>query len=425
MPEPECVSVELDRLARLIGTPGSGGRRSKAAVENAVVAAAREIASGAGLDVQAAVPDLVDDPQFRLAGAEDMLRQFQTTTERLIESYHLTMEEQDKKAKLAFDFLAQYAHFQKGMRKPTAAEFGEALRRFPKAQLQALTARHIVAVYNPLRKVLTEQLNAISTARQQLELANQSTPTIDSLIIAQRPLGARVLLPAGCNGVGQAIELFLGMMADSDWSEIDRRVQLWLEPKYGTVFQACLNSNTGPEDVLKAVHEEARAHINAKLDVARSGAVDFAAMFQERFRTPRAAEQAVEETFHEAEPSWIGAGPWVGSEVTVVSCPGGREGEALRELARRAIPVAGLPFADTFDALKVYREWPGIPVAVAAARRRGGHHGLPGRRERAAMHAARPRRCRDVDRDRCAVSSAVTSPRRTCRSSSACRSRPA
>ena len=171
-------------------------------------------------------------------------------------------------------------------------------------------------------------------------------------------------MPAGCNCVGQAIELFLGMMADADRNEIDHRVQLWIEPKYGTVFQACLNSTSGPEDVLKAVHEEARAHISAKLGDARSGLADFAAMFQERFRTPRAAEQAVEETFHEAEPSWIGTGPWVGSEVTVVSCPGGREGEALRELARRAIPVAGLPFADTFNALNVYREWPGVPVSA-------------------------------------------------------------
>ena len=136
LPEPERVSVALDRLTRLIGTPGGTGRRLNAAVENAVAVAATEIAGGGGLDVHAAVPALVDDPQFRLAGAEDMLRQFQTTTDRLIESQLATMEEQDKKARLAFEVLSQYAHYQKGTRKPTAAEFSEALRRFPRAQLQ-------------------------------------------------------------------------------------------------------------------------------------------------------------------------------------------------------------------------------------------------------------------------------------------------
>ena len=143
-------------------------------------------------------------------------------------------------------------------------------------------------------------------------------------------------------------------MADADRNEIDHRVHSGIEPKYGTVFQACLNSTTGPEDVLKAVHEEVAGPHHAKLGDARSGLADFAAMFQERFRTPQAAEQGrggdVPRSRAEA-----GSARGPGSEVKSLwsACPGGREGEALRELARRAIPVAGLPFADTFDALNV------------------------------------------------------------------------
>jgi hypothetical protein len=50
--------------------------------------------------------------------------------------------------------------------------------------------------------------------------------------------------------------------------------------------------------------------------------------------------------------------------VAVVGCPDGPAGEALRELARRAVPVAGLPFADSRDDLTVYREWPDVPLAA-------------------------------------------------------------
>ena len=46
----------------------------------------------------------------------------------------------------------------------------------------------------------------------------------------------------------------------------------------------------------------------------------------------------------------------------MVACPSGPGGEPLRELARRAIPVAGLPIADSRDALTVYREWPTVPL---------------------------------------------------------------
>ena len=107
------------------------------------------------------------------------------------------------------------------------------------------------------------------------------------------------------------------------------------------------------------MYEETRAHLDARL-----GTADFAAMFSERYRTPQAAEKALEQTFHEAEPTWVGSGKWVSGQLTVVGCPAGGAGEPLRELSRRAIPVAGLPFADTPDDLTVYREWPGVPLAA-------------------------------------------------------------
>ena len=50
--------------------------------------------------------------------------------------------------------------------------------------------------------------------------------------------------------------------------------------------------------------------------------------------------------------------------MTVLACPGGASGEALRELARRAIPVAGLPVTDSRDDLTVYREWPAVPLSA-------------------------------------------------------------
>ncbi len=47
-----------------------------------------------------------------------------------------------------------------------------------------------------------------------------------------------------------------------------------------------------------------------------------------------------------------------------MACPGGASGETLRELARRAIPVAGLPITDSRDDLTIYREWTAVPLAA-------------------------------------------------------------
>jgi hypothetical protein len=288
-----------------------------------------------------------------------MIRQFHATTERLVESNMLAAEEQEAKARTAYDYLSQYTHFQKGTRKPTANEFTEALKRYPKMQYQAQLSRSLGGVYHALRKVLAEQLASLSAARQRLEVANPSNPSVGTDAAPERSLSSRQLMPPGCSGVGQAVEWFLGTLTEADYNEIDHRIQLWIEPKYGTVFQACLNSTTGPDDVLRAVYEETRLHLESKL-----GAGDFAAMFTERHHTPQLAEKALAESFNEAEPAWVGTGPWTASEVAVAGCPAGQEGEPLRELVRRAIPVAGLPFAECPDALTIYREWPGVPMTA-------------------------------------------------------------
>jgi hypothetical protein len=81
-------------------------------------------------------------------------------------------------------------------------------------------------------------------------------------------------------------------------------------------------------------------------------------MFAGRYRTPQQAERAVGEVYADAEPAWGGPGA---AELTVVGCPGGGP---LRELARRAIPVAGLPVAELGDEWLVYRERPAVPLAA-------------------------------------------------------------
>jgi hypothetical protein len=166
-------------------------------------------------------------------------------------------------------------------------------------------------------------------------------------------------MPPGCATVGEAVDRFLKALTDADMTEIDRRVQAALEPETGGLLHVCLNSSAGIGGVVDVVFEETRAHLDSRL-----GEVGLAAMFAERFRTPQQAERAIEQAYQEAEPAWVGNGPWVGAEVAVLSCPGGPAGETLRELGRRAIPIAGLPVTDSRDDLTVYREWPEVPLAA-------------------------------------------------------------
>jgi serine/threonine protein kinase len=354
LPEPERVAVAVDRLVKLLGPPASPAKREPTPGEEAVANAAAAAAEGFATDLQLLGHSLVEDPQFRLAGADEVLRQFLTTTDRLLATHAQGAAEADVTAQAGYETLVQYTHYQKGMRKPTAQEFTEALRQYPRARYQALTFRQMAAIYQVVREVLSAQLADVVEARQRMELANVPEPEPADTIP-----GPRRLMPPGCLGVADAVQRFLGVLTDADLAEIDRRVQAALEPDLGGVFQACFNSAAGAEGIIRSLKEEARSYLEGRL-----GEVDLAAMFADRFRSKQLAEQAVGQAFAEAEPEWVGGGPWAGSEVVVVAAPAGATGQPVRELAVRAVPVAGLTLADSHDDLTIFREYPAVPLSA-------------------------------------------------------------
>jgi hypothetical protein len=355
LPEPERVNVTVLKLVDLLGPPSSPVKRAPTFAEEVGAQAAVQAGDELALDLRTLGQGLVEDPQFRLAGSEEVIRQFLATTDRLLGKYTQGAAEADAKAVAGYECLMQYAHYQKGMRKPSAAEFTEAIRQFPRARYQAVTSRQLCQVYQSVRDTLAVQLTDVIACRERMQAVQDTSPPPPSDVIP----GPRRLMPPGCLGVEDAVERFLGVLTDTDLTEIDRRVQAALEPECGGLFPACFDSGMGAEGVVATVREEARSYLEGRL-----GEVDLGAMFAERFRSRQLAEAAVSQAFTEAEPDWVGNGPWVGREVVVLTAPTGIAGQPIRELIERAIPVANLAIAESRDDVTIFREYPAIPLAA-------------------------------------------------------------
>jgi len=354
LPEPAQVVVAVDRLVKLFGPPASPANHAPTPAEEAVTRAAAEAADGFALDLRPTGQSLVEDPQFRPAGAEEVLRQFLATIDRVREKYLHGAAEADAKALAGYEVLMQVAHHVKGMRKPTAAELTDALRQFPRARHQVVTYRALCQLYQKVRDLLAAQLAEVAECRERIEQAAAAGDPDPVDVIP----GPRRLMPPGCLGVEDAVQRFLGVLTDTDFAEIDRRAQGAVEPEYGGLFQACFHTAAGAAGVVAALREEARSHLDTRL-----GEVDLGAMFAERFRSRQLAEAAVGQAFAEAEPEWVGSGPWAATEVVVLAAPTGISGQPVRELAERAIPVAGLATAESRDDVTIYREYPVVPLA--------------------------------------------------------------
>src|SRR5207245_707358 len=124
--------------------PAAPAKRELMAGEAAVQQAAVVSAKGFAVELSVLGHALVQDPQFRLAGAAEVLRQFLTMTDRVLGSSLEGAAGADATAIAGYDFLVQYTHFQRGLRKPAATEIADALRQFPRARYQAFIYRQLV-----------------------------------------------------------------------------------------------------------------------------------------------------------------------------------------------------------------------------------------------------------------------------------------
>ncbi len=355
LPEPARVVVAVDQITNLLGPPVSTTKRAPTAVEAALAEAADSIAETAGRALHEIVLSLINDARFRIAGAEEFLRQCLVTAERMNEMHLKSAAELDSRAIIGFQCAAQYAHHRIGLRKPTSAEFGEAIRQYPRVRFQAMLFRVLAGVCHSIRQPMLEQMAEISAARQLIGSAVEMT--LGSSVSS--PPSQHQLLPAGCRCVDEAVERFLGVISEANNNEIERRIQETVANGPDDLLHLCVNPTSGANPLRAIVLEVIRSYLDRRL-----GETDLAAMVAERYPNREQAKAAIEQLYQRAVPAWVGSGPWSEFEVMATGCPAGQGGTALHELVQQAIPERAFPIVDTPDSLTIYREWPALPLTA-------------------------------------------------------------
>ncbi len=357
LPDSDQLSVVLDQIRSLLGRPNPPAGSPPAELERALSDAANSAAEVATVDATQLVLELVEDPGFRPAGAEEAARQLLTVLDRTKSQFEQQVTELETASGFAYQTLIGYVHYQKGMRKPTAADITDALKSYPRSQYQALVYRAVVHLYHALREPLLETLNRISNCRAKVETLVEQFP-VDDLAPVGPPLGPWDLLPVGCPSPESAAERFLGSLTQDDTIAIEHRVQAGFEREFGGLFQACLNSTEGPDTLVRVIREETRGYLDERL-----GEVDLAGMMLRRFGSTSGVGMGILRAFQNALPGLVANGPWSRGEIPVFACPVGEGGEPIRQAAAAVLPPAtgdsGVP-----DEVVVYREYPEVPLSA-------------------------------------------------------------
>jgi serine/threonine protein kinase len=362
---PQKVTEALEALERLVGRPGDEGAAEEPPVLVRYLHEAGERLTGEwGQKLAEMSVALIETPEFRLAGAEEAIRQVVATIEQVLRHHEpLTQELAGKAADAYARLRAAAAPPRSGARRPpcTPAEVLELLHDYPKWRLQSLVLQQLAAAFLSLRGHLSDELREVNFCRVRLgelaRLLGQAPPV-------ERPAGlGRRLFAGGCKDLAAAVEQFLAAVTADDLLQLDGKVEEMLKEQFTALVHVCLSS----KDNLKSL-EAALLKTAGEFAAARLPATDAAALFLEQHPDPAAAQDEVAAFFDEAAPELAAGGRKsrgapAAAELAVMAVPDGPAGERFRTVACEALPDVELHHGGSAGDVLLYRERSNLALA--------------------------------------------------------------
>jgi len=354
-PEPEVLAAALEQFTRLLGVPRESPNRVNTPVEDAILAGAADILKESDDELSGMLPALMDTPDFRFAGTEEAVRHLLNGVVAARENLQRDLAPLEAAAGAAYDCIVAGIHPHRGLKKPTAQEVAEALRRYPTDWYRALLARQISAVYRQLQTALQLRLAEVHSCRAKAQ--NYLMQLVAESETLAPPARAGDLLPVGCSSIEEAAQKFLKVLTDDDLGELEHAVQRDILTEFGGLYEACMNSSGG-EKLLRILRGATRAYLNERL-----AAVDFAGMLKQKYSSKGAFGQAIAKIYNDAEPKLVTGGMWTRSEVAVFGAPETEGGAAIVQQASSLLPKNSTVVPTTDEAV-VYREYSNVPLAA-------------------------------------------------------------
>ncbi len=334
---------------------------------------------------------LIEEPDYRLAGAEEAVRQVVATIEQILQHHEPLARELAAKAAGGYARLqAALAPAKPGARRPVLppAEVAELLRGYPKWRFQSLVLQQASAAFLSLRGYLSDELREINFCRVRLaELQRLLEAPADAVESEAR--AGRLVLPAGCKDLAQAVDGFLAGVTPEALLELDVRTQGVIRGQFVALVHVCLASANLLKNVETAMVETAQAFAGELL-----GETNAAELFLEQHPDEEEAQDEAAAFFNEAHPELAPSKAAPASEICVLAAPPGPAGDRFRALTQTALPDVEFAPAASEDDILFYREVSHLPLAELEQL---GPAGLDAYRQMSAAEDFTPHTRTDVD----------------------------
>jgi serine/threonine protein kinase len=305
---------------------------------------------------------LIESPEFRLAGAEEAIRQVITSLQKLLEHHEPLLRELASRAAEAharicglIELLGKPAGGKNKQPPPAPADVQELLRCYAKWRYQCLVLQQVTRGLVSLRGFLSDELREVNFCRARLgELAHAFEERPDDEE-AQSPVPGRSLLPGRCTTVAAAADYVVKGFSPDDLVALDDEVQAMIRRQFTALVRVCLTpANNLLRNLEIAMQDLAEALVHGSL-----ASLNAAELFFAEHADEAAAEEAIRAAFDEAAPELAERG----GTVCLLLVPAGPAGARFRELVRHVLQEVPLVAVVGGDDILFYREAAHLPFA--------------------------------------------------------------
>ncbi len=323
---------------------------------------------------------LIEEPKFRLAGAEEAIRQIVATIEDILQHHEPLCLELTEKATEAYATLRAVAGLfapqppsgterraasTPPTKKPsiTPQETFELIKFYSKWRYQSLLLQNLASSFVGVRGHLSDQLREVNFCRVRLtELARLFEESAAKVSPAKPGKSAgrdeglgRKFFVSGCKDLGEAVRLCMEKITPKNLLDLDARMEAMLKKSFTALVHVCFTTSNVLKDVQASMASVANDFAAEQLP-----SLSAASLFFEQHPDESQAEGEIGSFFDEAAPEITPGRQALVTEFVanhaIVSAPDDEESVRFREVLARTVPAASITSTGSPDDLVIYRE---------------------------------------------------------------------
>jgi serine/threonine protein kinase len=363
-PDGHTAAQVFDQLLKLVGKPPS--EQDKAgALYGVLNDCGNQLAEKADKHLATLAVSFVEQPQYRLAGADEALAQISERLKASVETLEsvrpsLVVEVRDAFVKLfpligGLDSASGFAGIG-GRKTALTTDLLENLRAYPRRQLRLLVLDTALTFFRGLNAHCPEYHRDVQVCRTRigdLIAGFEADPAT-----ARRGAGYEsYLLPPGCKRLTDVADEYLAALPPEDILGFEHAVQQEIVARYKALVNVCLRPDDGGEFV-DLLRDLASTFLAQRLESADPAEL----FFRYRADDPKTAE-AMAEAFDGAGPDLTTISGKAPAEATLLAVPPTPAGEKFQQYATENLDGIEFIPAALPNEVAFFREYPLLPLA--------------------------------------------------------------